>query len=140
MRGFKGTKSLAAGTPKGGDYTPSSQANCLDFKHLRIDVNRAQGSSVISPGLRQKPVFIQTTREEKPMKQLFAALVAAAFAAASFAALAQDKKMDKMDKMDKKAEAKKTEAKKGDTKKKSEGKKSADKKKSDKMDKMDKKS
>src|ERR1041385_2856412 len=66
----------------------------------------------------------QTTREEN-MKQLFAVLVAAMFAATSFAALAQDKgsKMDK--KSDKKKSAKR------DGKKKSA--------KSDKMDKMDKK-
>ena len=35
------------------------------------------------------------------MKQLFAVLVAAVFAAMSFAAVAQDKKMDKSDKMEK---------------------------------------
>ena len=37
------------------------------------------------------------------MKQLFAVLVAAMFAAMSFAAVAQDKKMDKSDKMEKKS-------------------------------------
>ena len=66
------------------------------------------------------------------MKQLFAVLVAAMFAATSFAALAQDKggKMDKTDKsskMDKKSDKKKSAKKDG-------------KKKSAKSDKMDKKS
>ena len=65
------------------------------------------------------------------MKQLFAVLVAAVFAAMSFAAVAQDKKMDKSDKMEKKMDKK-------DGKKK-DGKKKSEKKKSDKMDKMDKK-
>ena len=40
------------------------------------------------------------------MKQLFAVLVAAVFAAMSFAAVAQDKKMDKTDKMEKKSDKK----------------------------------
>jgi len=70
------------------------------------------------------------------MKQLFAVLVAAVFAAMSFAAVAQDKKMDKMEKsqkMDKKSDGKKGEAKKkGEGKKKSDGKKKS-------ADKMDKK-
>jgi hypothetical protein len=130
------------GSEKGGDYTPTRRASWvriwLDFNHLRNGVNRPRASSVISPGLRQEPVFIQTTREEKPMKQLFAALVAAAFAAASFAAVAQDKKdkgMEKKSSAMEKKDAKKGEPKKGEGKKKSEGKKSEGKKSTDKMDK-----
>jgi uncharacterized protein YlxW (UPF0749 family) len=73
------------------------------------------------------------------MKQLFAVLVAAVFAAMSFAAVAQDKKMDKSDKMEKsqKMDKKSDKMAKKDGKKK-DGKKKSDKK-SDKMDKMDKK-
>ena len=67
------------------------------------------------------------------MKQLFAALVAAVFAATSFAALAQDKKdkgMEKKAEAKTKADAKKTDGKAtADTKKKSEGKQSEEKKK-----------
>ena len=63
------------------------------------------------------------------MKQLFAVLVAAMFAAMSFAAVAQDKKMDKGDK-----KAKATAEKKADKMDKKDGKKKAAKK-SDKMDK-----
>ena len=57
------------------------------------------------------------------MKQLFAVLVAAMFAAMSFAAVAQDKKMDKGDK-----KAKATASKKMDKADKTDGKKKAEKK------------
>jgi Ni/Co efflux regulator RcnB len=61
-------------------------------------------SALLGPDCALWPVFSTTTREEgMTMKQLFAVLVAAMFAATSFAALAQDKK-DKG--MDKKAAAK----------------------------------
>jgi Ni/Co efflux regulator RcnB len=69
------------------------------------------------------------------MKQLFAVLVAAVFAAMSFAAVAQDKKMDKMEKsqkMDKKSSMDKKDGKKKSEKKSKDGKKKS-------ADKMDKK-
>jgi hypothetical protein len=67
------------------------------------------------------------------MKQLFAVLVAAMFAAMSFAAVAQDKKMDKGDKKAKATTEKKMD-KKSDKMDKKDGKKKAAKK-SEKMDK-----
>ena len=75
------------------------------------------------------------------MKQFVAVLVAAVFAAMSFAAVAQDKKMDKTDKMEKKSDKKMDKMDKMEKKdgKKKAAKKDGKKKSSDKMDKMDKK-
>jgi hypothetical protein len=90
---------------------------------------------VIGSGLRLRRVFPIQPEKGMTMKQLVAVLVAAIFAAMSFAAVAQDKKMDKTDKMEKKMDKK--DGKKKDGKKKADGKKKSDKmdKKSDKMDK-----
>src|SRR5207247_3007341 len=104
----------------------------VDLQSLPARRQPTVSRRVIRSGLRLRPVFPIQPEKGMTMKQLFAVLVAAMFAAMSFAAVAQDKKMDKkseakagqMDKKDgKKDGKKKMEKKKGEGKKKSEGKK-----------------
>src|SRR5438128_10805155 len=100
----------------------------VDLQSLPARRQPTVSRRVIGSGLRLRPVFPIQPEKGMTMKQLFAVLVAAMFAAMSFAAVAQDKKMDKkMDKMEKKMDKKdgkkKMEKKKGEGKKKSEGKK-----------------
>src|SRR5881397_1804017 len=107
----------------------------VDLQSLPARRQPTVSRRVIRSGLRLRPVFPIQPEKGMTMKQLVAVLVAAVFAAMSFAAVAQDKKMDKKsdtkaEKMDKKSDKmakkdgkKKMEKKKGEGKKKSEGKK-----------------
>src|SRR3989442_8472528 len=116
---------LPARTEKGGDYNRLCLPYAVDLQSLPPCSQPSVRLCVKGSGLRLRPVFPIQPEKGMTMKQFVAVLVAAMFAAMSFAAVAQDKKMDKkekMEKMEKKMDKKKgkMEKKKGEGKKKSE--------------------
>src|SRR2546422_4576258 len=122
---------LPTRTEKGGDYNRLCMPYAVDLQSLPPRRQPSVSRRVIGTGLRPRPVFPIQPEKGMTMKQFVAVLVAAMFAAMSFAAVAQDKKMDKSDKMEKKMDKKSDKMAKKDGKKKMEKKKGEGKKKSE---------